>query len=245
VKRALWISLAGLVAFAAVLVARLPADWIVPSGPRAPFACTTLEGTLWSGTCGGLILQGRPYGELSWELQPLKLLRARVGAHLTLSAPAAQATADAEFGLGGTLTARNVRAELTLDPKLLPGVPPQLHGQAHLDLPLVLLKGGALTQLKGTIEAHDLEDRAGHVTPLGSYAVSFPGGDGEPVGQIKDLGGPLSLQGTLRFPRQGGYDLEGFVATRPEAAPELINNLRFLGSPDASGRRQFTMTGTF
>jgi hypothetical protein len=83
------------------------------------------------------------------------------------------------------------------------------------------------------------------VTPLGSYAVSFPGGDGEPVGQIKDLGGPLSLQGTLRFPRQGGYDLEGFVATRPEAAPELINNLRFLGSPDASGRRQFTMTGTF
>ena len=97
-KRALWISLLGFVAFAAVLLARLPADWIVPSGPRAPFACAALEGTLWSGTCSGLILQGRPFGELSWELQPLKLLRGRLGAHLTLSAPAAQAVADAEFG---------------------------------------------------------------------------------------------------------------------------------------------------
>ena len=102
-----------------------------------------------------------------------------------------------------------------------------------------------LAQLKGTIEVHDLEDRAGNVTPLGSYAVSFPGGDGEPVGQIRDLGGPLSLQGTLRLPRQGGYELQGTVATRPEASPELINNLRFLGSPDAAGRRQFSLTGTF
>jgi hypothetical protein len=245
VKRALWISLLGFVAFAAVLLARLPADWIVPSGPRAPFACAALEGTLWSGTCSGLILQGRPIGELSWELQPLKLLRGRLGAHLSLSAPAVQAVADAELGLGGTVTARHVRADVTLDPKLLPGMPPQLHGQAHLDLPLVLLKGGALTQLEGTIEAHDLEDRAGNVTPLGSYAVRFPGGAGEPVGQIRDLGGPLSLQGTLRFPREGGYDLQGTVATRPEASPELISNLRFLGSPDATGRRQFTMTGTF
>jgi general secretion pathway protein N len=245
VKRALWISLLGFVAFLAVLLARLPADWIVPSGPRVPFACAALEGTLWSGTCSGLMLQGRPFGELSWELQPLKLLRGRLGAHLTLSGPAAQAVADTEFGLGGSVTARNVRADLTLDPKLLPGMPPQLHGQAHLDLPLVLVRGGVLAQLKGTIEAHDLEDRSGNVTPLGSYAVSFPGGDAEPVGQIKDLGGPLSLQGTLRLPRQGGYDLEGTVATRPEASPELISNLRFLGSPDASGRRQFTMTGTF
>jgi general secretion pathway protein N len=245
VKRALWISLLGFLAFAAVLLARLPADWIVPSGPRAPFACAALEGTLWSGTCSGLMLQGRPFGEFSWELRPLTLLRGRLGAHLTLSAPAVQAAADADVGLGGTVTARNVRADLTLDPKLLPGMPPQLHGQAHLDLSLVRVKGGALTELKGTIEAHDLEDRAGSVTPLGSYAVRFAGGDGEPVGQIRDLGGPLSLQGTLRLPRQGGYDLEGTVATRPEASPELISNLRFLGSPDASGRRQFTMTGTF
>ncbi|HUL18060.1 MAG TPA: type II secretion system protein N [Steroidobacteraceae bacterium] len=244
-KRAVWIFVLGFVAFAVVLIARLPADWIVPHGPRAPFACAALEGSLWSGTCSGLSVQGRPVGELSWELRPLTLLRGRLGAHVTLSAPAAQAAADAEVGLGGTLSARNLRADLTLDPALLPGVPPQLHGQAHLDLPLLLLKGGALRQLKGTVEAHDLEERSGNVTRLGSYAVSFPGGDGEPVGQIKDLGGPLSLQGTLRFPREGGYDLQGSVATRPEASPELISNLRFLGSPDASGRRQFTMSGTF
>ena len=111
--------------------------------------------------------------------------------------------ADAEFGLGGSVTARHLRADLTLDPKLLPGMPPQLHGQAHLDLPLVLLKGGALTQLEGTIEAHDLEDRAGNVTPLGSYAVRFPGGDGEPVGADQGPRRPAVPAGDAALPARG------------------------------------------
>ena len=30
-----------------------------------------------------------------------------------------------------------------------------------------------------------------------------------------------------------------------DAAPELIGSLQFLGSPDASGRRPFSIAGTF
>ena len=140
-----------------------------------------------------------------------------------------------------------MRADLPLDPKLLPGLPPQLHGQAHLDLRAACCSRAARSRSsRARIEAHDLEDRAGHVTPLGSYAVSFPGGDGEPVGQIRDLGGPLSVRGHAAAHRaRAASTCRALVATRPEAAPELINNLRFLGSPDAAGRRQFTMTGTF
>jgi hypothetical protein len=65
------------------------------------------------------------------------------------------------------------------------------------------------------------------------------------VGQIRDLGGPLSVTGTLKLTRQGGYEVEGLVAARADAPPELINNMRFLGSPDATGRRPFSLSGTF
>ena len=66
-----------------------------------------------------------------------------------------------------------------------------------------------------------------------------------PVGQVRDLGGPLSVEGTLKLTGGGGFDMQALVAARPEATPELTNNIKFLGSPDASGRRQFAMSGSF
>src|SRR4029077_10492158 len=121
----------------------------------------------------------------------------------------------------------------------------QLRGSLHTDLALVRLEHGRLAELKGRIEAHDLTQRTGRVTPLGSYAISFPGGGTEPLGTLTDLGGPLAVEGTLRLTDQPGYVLEGQVAARGDAAPELIGSLQFLGSPDASGRRPFSIAGTF
>ena len=242
-KRPLAISLVGLVVFVAIVIARLPAQWLIPK--NAPFSCATLEGTLWAGTCGGLSAAGQSLGELSWELRPLALLRARLGAQVTLIHPAGRVSAEAEVGAGGLVQARDLHADFALDPRLMPGLPGQLHGLAHADLELLALKGGALTALKGTLEARNLEERSGDVTPLGSFAVRFPGGGGEPLGQVHDLGGPLSLEGTLRLPRAGGYELEALVAARPGAPPALENNLRILGTPDEAGRRQLTVSGEF
>ncbi len=244
-KRTVWITLAALLAFAAILIARMPAGWLLPSGPGAPFACAGIEGSLWSGACEGLVFQRMPLGDLTWELAPLRLLLGRLAAHVTLNREAARASADVEVGLSGRLTVRGLLADLPLDPKVLPALPPQMHGDVHADLALLELKGAVIMQLKGTLEARNLEDRSGHVTPLGSYLVTFPGGAGEPVGQVRDTGGPLSVSGTLRLTQAGGFDVQALVAPRADAPPELVNNLRFLGSPDASGRREFSMSGSF
>ena len=244
-KRGIWIGAAGLVAFAAILVARLPASWIVPAGANAALSCASIEGTLWSGACGGLLVERMPLGDLTWDLEPLKLLRARLGARVTLMRGAAHASGEVELSLSGHLTARAVQADLPIDPQLFPGLPPQLHGDAHVELAHAEVVRGIIMQLAGKIEVHNLEDRAGAVTPLGSYVVSFPEGGGEPLGQVHDLGGPLSVEGTLRLTRQGGFDVQTLVASRPEAAPELANSIRFLGSPDRAGRRVFAMSGTF
>ncbi len=243
--RPLLIAVAALLAFAAILIARAPASWLIPSGPGAPFSCMTLEGTVWDAACTGLTVARQSYGDLTWELHPGALLRARLGAHVTLTRGAAHGSGDLELGFDQRIVARDLSADLPLDPQLLPGVPRELHGTVHAQLALVGLTRGALTQLQGRIEAHDLEDRGGNVTPLGSYVVTFPGNEGEPQGTLKDLGGPLAVEGTLRLTRAGGYDLEAFITPRPGAAPELVSNLKFLGSPDASGRRQFSMSGTF
>ena len=243
-RRSLWIALLAAVAFVVIVLARMPAAWVVPTR-GTQWACASIDGSLWSGSCAGLTVSGTPLGDMSWELHPLRLLAGRLAAHLTLSHGPADAAADVEVTFGQRLTARNVIADLPLDPALLPSVPANLHGRAHVDLALAQVQRGVIRQLHGRIEARNLEERSGNNTALGSYSVSFPGGSGDPVGTLRDLEGPLALEGTLRLTPAPGFELEGVIAARRGAPPELVNSLRFLGSPDATGRRPFSLSGTF
>jgi general secretion pathway protein N len=242
VKRGVWIALLAAVAFVVIVLVRLPAVWLIPGG-RLP-GCAALDGSLWSGTCEDLGVGGTAVGDVSWQLLPLRLLLGRLAVHLTVRGPAI-ASADAELAFGGTLTLRNIVADAALDPRLMPGVPASLHGQAHLELALARIEHGMITQLRGRIEARNLEDDSGASTPLGSYVLVFPGGPGEQIGKLHDLDGPLALEGTLRLTREPGFVLEGLIAPRRGAAPEVVSNIRFLGAPDASGRRPFSLSGTF
>jgi general secretion pathway protein N len=244
VKRGIWIGLLAALAFAAIFLARMPAAWLVPAG-GAQDPCASIEGSLWSGVCTGLSVQRTLIGDVSWQLLPLRLLAGRLAAHVVLTHGATNLNTDVETGFGQTVTLRHLKADVPLDPAAIPGLPRDLRGRAHLDLTFARLDHGVITELEGQIEAHDLEDRSGRVTPLGSYVVTFPGGPGEPTGRLRDLNGPLAVEGTLRLTRQSGYELEGLVAPRSNAAPELVNNIRFLGSPDAAGRRPFSVAGTF
>jgi hypothetical protein len=244
VKRAFWPALLAVVAFAVILIARIPVAWVVPQASTARF-CASLDGTVWSGSCVGLSVGGRALGDVSWELHPLRLAAGRLAAHVTLAHGMTSAGGDVELGLGGRITLRNLLADGPLDAALIPGLPVTLRGTAHVELALVQIQHGIIRELQGRIEAHDLEDRSGNDTALGSYLVSFPGGSGPPTGTVRDLDGPLAVEGTLRLTAQPGFELEGFIAPRKGAAPEIVNNIRLFGSPDASGRRPFSMSGTF
>ena len=243
-RRSLWIALLAAAAFVAIVLARMPAAWVLPAR-GAQWACASIDGSLWGGICAGLTVSGTPLGDMSWELHPLRLLTGRLAAHLTLSHGPGDAAADVELTFGQRLAARNVHADLPLDPALLPSVPAGLHGRAHAELALAEVQRGVIRQLQGRIEARNLEERSGNNTALGSYAVSFPGGSGDLVGTLRDLEGPLALEGTLRLTPAPGFELEGVIAARRDAPPELVNSLRFLGSPDATGRRPFALSGTF
>jgi general secretion pathway protein N len=245
-KRTLTVIVLVIVAFAAIVLARLPASWLLPRGGPT-LSCASVEGSLWSGYCGGLKAHGVALGDLTWQLHPARLLLGRAAAHIDIEhPPATSAQADVQIGLGGTVEADNVTASLPLDPTLLPGVPSTLTGTLHLDLAHArITRKGVISNLEGRIEASDLIDRSGYVTPLGSFAVTFPGGTAEPTGEVQDMGGPLAVQGQLHLTPQPGYELSGYVTPRQSATPALLNAIQFLGSPDAQGRRPFALSGTY
>jgi len=241
-KRTVTVIVLVIVAFAAIVLARLPASWVLPRG--ADFSCASVDGSIWSGYCGGLEVSGAALGDLVWHLHPGRLLAGKLAAHVDLEhPPATSAQGDVEVGLGGTIVARNLTASLPLDPRVLPGVPPTLSGTVHLQLALAKIKrNGVVSTIKGRIEADDLVDRSGYVTPLGNFAVTFPGGT---TGDVQDAGGPLAVTGTIVLTPQPGYELSGYVTPRPSATQPLLNAIEILGTPDAQGRRPFGMSGTY
>ena len=62
---------------------------------------------------------------------------------------------------------------------------------------------------------------------------------------ITQTDGPLLLDGELTLGRDRSFKLEGRLAPRGTAPPDLANLLQALGPPDARGRRPFSMSGTF
>lgn len=244
-KRAVWITVVAVVAFAAIVAVRMPVSTVAPAALSQQ--CSALDGTLWSGTCQGVIWNGRQLGDLSWELHPLRLLLGQLSAHVRLADGPATGNTDLLLALGGHLTLSNLNADAPLDPQLLPEVPRNITGRVHTQISLAQLEHNILTRLEGRIEIHGLIDRTGgNDTSLGSFAVTFPpGASGDPTGRIRDLDGPLAVEGTVKLTRQPGFEIAGFIAPRKGASPEVVNNIAFLGSPDASGRREFSLAGTF
>ncbi|HEY0339949.1 MAG TPA: type II secretion system protein N [Steroidobacteraceae bacterium] len=244
------ITVFAVVAFVVIVIARLPASWVVPAPPSVA-SCAAVDGSIWSGTCSGLVVQGSPVGDLVWDVHAFRLLTGKLSANLVLTRPTGSVRGDFDVGLDKSVTARNVHAELPLDQDLAAFMPANLRtlrGNARADIALAHVAKDIVTQLQGRIEVHDLEDRDRQgVTPIGNYAVTFPGGgSGDPTGQLQDLGGPLSIQGTIRLMQdKPGVDLRMYITPRADAAPSILNQLQFLGSPDSQGRREFSTQMTF
>jgi general secretion pathway protein N len=246
-KRGIWITLLALVAFAVILVARLPVRWVsglLPGG----VSCADLAGTVWDGTCTGLLIQSTRVGNLAWRLHPFSLLSRKLAGHVELSRDATFARGDVEAASGGTFTARNVQADMPLDRALMTQLPRDLSGVVRANLGLIHVEKGAITGVQGRLEAHDLvQGSGGQRLVLGDYSLTFPAADParEPIGQLQSLSGALSVSGTLRLTREPGFVLEGLVAAGPDASPELVRQLSYLGAPDAQGRRPFSIAATF
>jgi hypothetical protein len=249
-KRTIWLILFGVLVFAGIVVARLPATWVLPA-PKYGVTCSDVDGTVWTGTCTGLTVQQQPVGDLSWDVHASRLLAGKLNADIVITRPTGTAQGNVEVGFDKNISARDVKADLPLDRELVAALPPNLQslrGKIHAELAHVRVEGQALKAIQGVVEARDLTDGEGsNAERWGSYSLTFPPStSGDPVGQLRDLGGgPLAVEGTLRLTPEPGFDLEGLVTARPTASPDLAKDIQFLGSPDAQGRRPFSLAATF
>ena len=243
-KRAIRISILAILAFAIILLVRLPASWVKGFVPPA-VACSEIAGTAWNGSCTGLAYNGAPLGTLNWELHPLALFRGKVSAFLDLTRGQDFVRGDIEMGSGQTYVAHDLQAQMPLDPPLLPQLGSGFAGNVSVNLAYLKVEKNLVIAVEGQVQGTSLYSKGDRVA-LGGYSLTFPktAGGGEPVGQLASLDGPLDFEGTLKLTRAPGWEVHGKARVKPETPPAFVEQLKF-APQDPDGRRQIDLEGTF
>lgn len=247
--RAVWLSLAGIIAFAVFLVALLPARlvyaWTAPPDLRVYF----IDGTLFSGTAESLQVAGFDFGRTRWRLAPAELLRGRLGFALRADRTDGFLQADVSVGPGAAtvwISALEAELPLSIGQALLPieGV----GGVILLDFDEVRLHEGWPDRLEGTFDIDNLVFTQPAVQHMGSYRVQFDTvagkDDGDLTGVFQDTSGPLDVQGSVQIKDDRRFRVEGRVLARDDAPGQFNETLELLLGPAAAdGRRSFSFGG--
>jgi hypothetical protein len=243
-KRILRISILAILAFAVILLVRLPASWLKGFLPPE-VSCGEISGTAWNGACVGLAYGGAPAGDLKWLVYPGALLRLKFGGYLDLTRGNDFARGDVEVGRDKVLVATNVQAQMPLDRPFLPQLKSSYSGNISVNLAHLRVENNAVVAIEGQVQGTDLYSQRDRVA-LGAYSASFPktppGAD--PIGQLTTLGGPIDFTGTIKLTRVPGWELAGNLRVKPETPQAFRDQLRFFPeNPD--GTRQVGLEGTF
>ena len=241
-------TIAGLLVFLGVLGLYLPASWLASALP-AQVNCSQLAGSIWSGECIGLVVQGNKLGNATWNFAPGSAFTGSLAGDVDVRGGGLSARADLDVKFNGSGELRNLTANVPLDPAVSAQFPRTQRGMVVADLKRVVLSGGAaLKSLQGTLELRDLRQVGANPLTLGSYQLNFDGAaeaNGTLIGQLRDLGGPFAVAGTVTLTPPNSYLVQGFITGRSADAERLVREITLGAPPDASGRSAFSFEGTF
>ncbi len=221
------------------LPARVPYSWF--SSPD--FQLSGVSGTVWRGQAAEGSAAGIYLLDLQWSFQPLSILRGQLAYRVEANSTLGTIRSVVGMGLGGAVNLENFASTFSLqefrDLFQLQG----FDGMLQADFESIVLENGFPTAATGSVRLLNL--LAPQLSPLaiGDYRAEFTSNADGILGSVEDDGGVLDVAGTILLGLDRSYSFVGSVAALPEAPPGLTNQLRFLGSPDARGYRDFRIEG--
>jgi hypothetical protein len=247
-RRGLYLA-AGLAAFLVFLVAMFPASQFAGRLP-AGIELKGPSGTIWSGRARSLVVQGHPFGPLTWSCRPWRLLLLEWSCALGLKPAGGELAGDfsGDFsGAFGNLVGRSIRGRVPISVFEGIATPRGWTGSIELDLEELAIASRRPQSAAGQLVLRRLRAPGAGGQELGDFELVV--GEGSVggamlTGRLRDLGGPLHVRGAVELFDDGRYLIQGEAAPGPGAGPAIFDTLGFLGPPDGRGRRPFTIEGT-
>jgi hypothetical protein len=253
-----WLVALGLLALLGFALATMPAGAL--SGPlrRAGIEASSYDGSIWSGRATALTWRGTRVGDVQWTLTALPLLRGHAAGHARIVRPDGTLQADYETNFRATdLLLRNATVALpieTLTTRPL-GIPRGWTGRASGHFDELRLEQRWPTVVRGTVDLDEVVAPPPQHTALGSFhlvfphpapkpSLSVPGDPANLTARVVDKGGPFYVDAQLTLGRKRAFSLDGVLSARQSVPANIQQALQMLGTPDANGRRQFSIGGS-
>ena len=220
--------------------ARVAYQWFAP----AELKLSGISGSIWHGAAAQGAAGGVYLTNVEWSFRPLGLLEGKLRFATSSNPASGFLDADIAIGAGGSLTMSDVAAAVSLasmaDALPLSGI----EGDVSLQFEELVIKDGVPIEAVGTVNIANLVSRYLSPTPLGDYRAEFQKADDGVLGSVHALSGVLELEGsTIKLTEDGEYEFAGKVLAKPAAPAAVEQTLKFLGTPDARGFRDFMFPG--
>lgn len=239
------IVISGLLVFVLALVVTFPARvayrWFAP----ADVTLSGLSGSIWSGTAAEGLAGGAYLRDIRWRIKPASLLGAKLAYETAARPVSGSMSGDVAIGLTGKLSVTNLNGSVPLDRVHDAFQQAGISGNLSFQFSELVLQNGLPVLAIGSVTIANLAARDLSAGVLGDYRAEFQAIDGNIAGTVKELSGVLDIDGTLKINPDRSYSLIGNVAARPGTPPLIGQQLRFLGSADDQGMRQFRFEGRF
>lgn len=249
-KRRWWrYFLIGVVTYAVVLVAKLPAAVAYPYLQSAlqPVVLSGLAGSVWSGSAAGLRYQRQVVGKLRWSLRPLSLLSGEIGADVAIDGPFGQLQGIAGVDLAGegflenftgTLSAADIAPSLQLQAT-------RPEGRIELAIERLELLGRIPVYAAGEVIWHQARIALPQPIDVGTFAATLSTDADGVRAALRDRDSPLVLDAVLSLKSDGNYRVSGRVSAKSEAPSAIHDLLRNAGVRQQGGALPLNISGRF
>jgi len=231
--------IAGLYLF--FLITNLPARFVLSViNLPADIKLSSVSGTIWSAKVKNFQYKSIELGSVKWELHPLNLLSGSVSADVSIINNKQYINTEVSFTASGKIELEETRflIELSSFQPLTYGMPFAYDGKVSGYFPVSYILMNEYVALNGKLSLNSLKLISPQQQLFGDFVIDFRAEkEGQTSGQIKDTGGPLSMEGQLTLNKSGILNLSAKMAAR-EAGNSLDNMLALFGRKDGSGRIQ-------
>lgn len=204
---------------------------------------SAISGTLWNGRAAEGQAASMYLQNLEWSFRPLALFTGKLAFDTSLDPAGGFLETRVALGLGGRVMFNDLEGAIPIAALqgLLPA--PGIGGNARLQFSELTIDDGLPIAADGTLDVIGLSVRGLSPTPVGDFRAELSTTDEGISGSVEDLAGMLDIAGALRVANDRSVSLIGLVAPTPSTPQTLTNQLRFLGSANERGQREFRFEG--
>jgi len=238
----------GVLVYLVTLVASLPVQHLAGALTTSglPLVIGRISGSVWRGEAQQLSYKQVPLGPAEWTFVPWGLLQGRIEFDLSLKHPdhtLAGSVAKDILSDGWSLS--DVKGQIPAESLLQLADQASLgaSGQLDLDLRRLRLSQRRLTAAAGEVRWLDAGIDRPFRVELGNLQFNLSGDEQALKSDIKELDGPMQVNGEFSLQPDGSYRLQGKVTPGSGADPGLVSLLQSIGRPASGGSIQIDYAG--